>query len=181
MLRSLRRRRGMTQQQLVDLSTVSMRSIRDIERGRTRRPHPGTVQLLANALGLSGPTRVGFETSAVYLPAVEEPGPARVGTAGPVALAEPMRQQVEIVVVGEMPDSRDRRLVTVAGRSGVSAANLASVVARILHDSGRFLLLDSGSVEADGYEHRTALLVVRDGRQCRGSQQVQSFDRRDCS
>ena len=43
----------MTLEELADMSGVSVRAISDLERGRTRRPYPRTVRLLAAALGLS--------------------------------------------------------------------------------------------------------------------------------
>jgi transcriptional regulator with XRE-family HTH domain len=43
----------MTQRQLADLSTVGIRTIRDLESGRTERPHSVTIELLASTLGLT--------------------------------------------------------------------------------------------------------------------------------
>ena len=48
---------GLTQEQLAEVSGVSVRSINHLEHGR-RRPYPRTVCLLADALGLVGPRRV---------------------------------------------------------------------------------------------------------------------------
>ncbi len=43
----------MTLEELADKSGVSVRTISDLERGRTRRPYPRTMRMLAAALGLS--------------------------------------------------------------------------------------------------------------------------------
>ena len=56
----LRRRRKaarLTQEELAERSGMSVRAIADVESGRTSRPHRRSVQLLADALGLTGPDR----------------------------------------------------------------------------------------------------------------------------
>ena len=53
LLRAHRLRIGMTQRQLADLAGVSPGAIRDLEQGRTRSPKRGSVQAIANALGLT--------------------------------------------------------------------------------------------------------------------------------
>lgn len=60
LLRHCRTRRGITQRQLADLATVSVRAIRDIELGRVSRPRPATVELIADGLGLTGRSREHF-------------------------------------------------------------------------------------------------------------------------
>ena len=44
---------GLTQEDLAERSGVSVRTIADLERGRTRRPYPSSVRALTSALGLS--------------------------------------------------------------------------------------------------------------------------------
>ncbi|HEX9339260.1 MAG TPA: tetratricopeptide repeat protein [Pseudonocardiaceae bacterium] len=51
-LRRERRRAGLTQEDLAERSGLSVRAISDLERGRTRKPYPSSVQLLTTALGL---------------------------------------------------------------------------------------------------------------------------------
>jgi tetratricopeptide (TPR) repeat protein/transcriptional regulator with XRE-family HTH domain len=53
-LRRSRRAAGLTQEELSARSGLSVRTISDLERGRTGRPHPRSVRLLATALGLPG-------------------------------------------------------------------------------------------------------------------------------
>ncbi|MCA2213975.1 ATP-binding protein [Jidongwangia harbinensis] len=60
LLRSHRRRSGLTQEELAHRSAVSVRNIRDLETGRIQRPRPATVRRLADALGLDGPDRARF-------------------------------------------------------------------------------------------------------------------------
>ncbi|MFC8845632.1 MULTISPECIES: helix-turn-helix domain-containing protein [unclassified Micromonospora] len=86
-LRALRDTRGMTQEELAEVSGSSVRTIREMERGRVRTPQRRTVALLADALGLAGPDRDRFV------------GLARAGHrphSGPVVAAPP-------VVPSELP------------------------------------------------------------------------------
>ncbi|GAA4445072.1 hypothetical protein GCM10023148_51990 [Actinokineospora soli] len=54
LLRRHRERVGLTQRELADLSTISVRAIRDLEQGRARKPRPDTVRLIADGLRLGG-------------------------------------------------------------------------------------------------------------------------------
>lgn len=64
LVRAHRWRAGMTQRTLADLSTVSIRTIRDLERGRVGQPRQETVRLIADALRLGPKTRAELETAA---------------------------------------------------------------------------------------------------------------------
>ncbi|HEY0531612.1 MAG TPA: tetratricopeptide repeat protein [Actinoplanes sp.] len=44
---------GVSQEELAERAGLSVRTVRDLERGRTRRPYPRTMRLLVAALGLS--------------------------------------------------------------------------------------------------------------------------------
>jgi tetratricopeptide (TPR) repeat protein/transcriptional regulator with XRE-family HTH domain len=63
LLRQLRTEAGLTQEELAEAAGVSVRSVRDLERGRVATPQKETVRLLANALGLTGLARTKFETA----------------------------------------------------------------------------------------------------------------------
>jgi tetratricopeptide (TPR) repeat protein/transcriptional regulator with XRE-family HTH domain len=60
-LRELRARAGLTQEQLAEAAGLSSRAISDLERGVVSIPHKDTVRLLADALQLTGMARVDFE------------------------------------------------------------------------------------------------------------------------
>jgi tetratricopeptide (TPR) repeat protein/transcriptional regulator with XRE-family HTH domain len=63
----LRRHRvlaGMSQEELAERAHLSARAISDLERGVKRTPRRDTVQLLVEALGLSGDARAAFVTAA---------------------------------------------------------------------------------------------------------------------
>jgi transcriptional regulator with XRE-family HTH domain len=64
LLRQLRTGAGLTQEELAEAAGVSVRSVRDLERGRVATPQKETVRLLADALALIGPVRAGFEAAA---------------------------------------------------------------------------------------------------------------------
>jgi tetratricopeptide (TPR) repeat protein/transcriptional regulator with XRE-family HTH domain len=64
LVRSHRRRRGLTQNELAARSRVGVRTIRDIEAGKINSPRPGTVRLLADGLGLGDDDRVPFYQAA---------------------------------------------------------------------------------------------------------------------
>ncbi len=56
-LRSCRQSAGMSQQELAERSGLSVRTISDLECGRTRFPYQDSLGRLADALGLRGPAR----------------------------------------------------------------------------------------------------------------------------
>ena len=74
MVRAHRGRLGITQEGLADRSGVSVRGLGEIEAGRSSRPRPTTVRLLADAFGLSGAERDRFCTAAG-----PEPAPDTIG------------------------------------------------------------------------------------------------------
>jgi tetratricopeptide (TPR) repeat protein/transcriptional regulator with XRE-family HTH domain len=80
LLRSLRTAAGLTQEELAEAARVSYRSISDLERGVSRFPRRDTARLLADALGLSGDDRAGFEAAARGRPPA-----ARNGVPGPLS------------------------------------------------------------------------------------------------
>jgi tetratricopeptide (TPR) repeat protein/transcriptional regulator with XRE-family HTH domain len=63
LLRRYRVAAVLTQEELAARAGLSMRAISDLERGVKSRPHPHTVRLLADALGLQGAVRAGFEAA----------------------------------------------------------------------------------------------------------------------
>lgn len=63
LLRSLRTRALLSQEQLAQRSGLGVRTIRDLEGGRVSYPRGKSVQLLADTLGLAGEVRHRFELS----------------------------------------------------------------------------------------------------------------------
>jgi tetratricopeptide (TPR) repeat protein len=79
-LRACRVAANLSQEELSAQSGVSVRAIGNLERGRTRWPHPGSVHRLADALQLTGPVRAEFVTAASRrLPPVAASMPGSAG------------------------------------------------------------------------------------------------------
>ncbi len=64
LLRRLRTRARLTQEELASAANLSRRAVSDLERGVATTPQKDTVRLLADALDLLGPERVHFEAVA---------------------------------------------------------------------------------------------------------------------
>ena len=64
LLRELRVKAKLTQEDLAEAAGVSPRTVSDIERGVSRKSHKDTARLLADALHLIGPNRARFEAVA---------------------------------------------------------------------------------------------------------------------
>src|SRR5690349_23846357 len=126
-LRARRLSRGLTQEELSRLAGVSVRAVRDIERGRVRRPRKDSIRRLAAAVGLD-PTafdeRPGVDRLEIKLlgpltvhraDATLDVGPPRQRCVlGPLGL-QPNRvvREAEIIDVlwGAQPEATSRNLV----------------------------------------------------------------------
>jgi tetratricopeptide (TPR) repeat protein/transcriptional regulator with XRE-family HTH domain len=64
LLRQLRKHARLTQEELAERASLSVRSVSDMERGKTLTAHWETIRLLSGALGLTGPERERFEAVA---------------------------------------------------------------------------------------------------------------------
>ncbi|MFG2165286.1 ATP-binding protein [Micromonospora chersina] len=78
LLRGHRLAAGLTQAELATRAGVGVRTVRDLERGRATRPQRTTVDLLADALDLTGTARQAFVAAA-------RPAPARTAVPDPAA------------------------------------------------------------------------------------------------
>jgi predicted ATPase len=128
----LRRHRlwtGLTHERLAELSTVSVRAISDLERGVSRRPHPETVALLADALRLDPHQRAAFLTAS---------RPRVASSAGggnlPVHLADFVGREREVRSLRGLLSRRDVRLVTLTGPGGSGKTRLSMQVASEMSD-----------------------------------------------
>lgn len=155
LIRTHRVRIGLTQRELADFSTISVRAIRDLERGATLTPRRETIRLIADALRLDGSARGALLEAA-------GPGPTLTPAAGGASQA----------VTGFWPPTgelvgRDRpcellrralgpggeRLVGVTGMPGVGKTRLVMQVAAQAQHDGMLVLWHSlsraGSAEWD--------------------------------
>ena len=154
LLRERRQAVGLTQEDLAGLSGLSVRAISDLERGRSSRPHRQSVQLIADALALSGDARQEFFVAAGShahlwppdrplrevadgLADVDDPGlgsaPELAQTVVPRQLPGALRhfagRAAELKVLTEMLDQPDgdggAMIAAIAGTAGVGKTALA--------------------------------------------------------
>ncbi len=88
---------NLTQEGLAERSGLSPRSIQNLERGRVSRPRRDSVRLLADALGLTGRTRLEFERAArlgTPTPITEAASRRGVSDSGHLTMADNLRQLV---------------------------------------------------------------------------------------
>ncbi|MGW7103185.1 helix-turn-helix domain-containing protein [Streptomyces sp. NPDC054838] len=134
LIRAHRLRIGLTQRELADLSTISVRAIRDLEQGKARRPRPDTVRLMADALRLGPRARTALEAAAQQ-GRTGGHGPAEP-PAPPTALHAIVGRDAEITVItGELATGTER-LVHLVGLTGMGKTRLALEVADRLHATG---------------------------------------------
>ena len=132
LLRDYRHRIGLTQDELAAKSHVSVRSIRTIESGRVGQPRPGTLRLLADALGLTGQDRDRF-----FGPAADQTGsgPGRPVPGGPGS-GRPVPAQLPADVAGfaGRTEYLDRLTALLGGRDKARPA--AVVISAIAGTAG---------------------------------------------
>ncbi|MFJ9107531.1 BTAD domain-containing putative transcriptional regulator [Streptomyces sp. NPDC102283] len=83
-IQALRRRAGLSQEAAASRAGISTRALRDIERGRARRPRPRTLRSLAGTLGLSGEELADLLAARTGPP--RDTGRPRLLVLGPLAL-----------------------------------------------------------------------------------------------
>lgn len=132
LLRKHRVRVGLTQRELADLSTISVRAIRDLEQGKASRPRPNTVRLIADGLRLTRQARVELELAANngtkprtdYDHALAPP---------PIAMDAIIGREAEAAALERELSDGQRRFVNVVGLSGVGKSRLTLEVATRIH------------------------------------------------
>jgi polar amino acid transport system substrate-binding protein len=101
LLRGLRQRALLTQEELAQRSGLSVRTIRGLELGRIRRPHSGSLRRLADALQLGGEEREALAAAARSErgePAARGPDPVPAVAARPVGGPAPPRRRAAAAV-----------------------------------------------------------------------------------
>jgi transcriptional regulator with XRE-family HTH domain len=137
LLKSHRVRRGTTQRQLADLSKVSIRTIRDLERGYANRPRLDTVRLIADGLRLGRPERVEFEIAARPGTGIADLRSVIDGGhfAPPRPIAKVIDRETEIATLTRTLATTSRRWVTLTGLSGIGKTVIAEATAGRLFES----------------------------------------------
>ena len=131
-LRTLRLARGLTQQDLAERSGVSVRSVSDLEREVSVRPHRDTAVMLADGLGLAGVERDVFLHEARGQPRWPA-GSSRSALLPLPAPANPLLgRDGQLQDIEEMLLRRRVRFLTLTGTGGVGKTRLAIEAARRL-------------------------------------------------
>lgn len=149
LLRGHRLAAGLTQAELAARAGVGVRTVRDLERGRASRPQRTTVDLLADALGLTAASRRTFLATArgrLPAPAPDDPGIGAVPVARSwaeevtpaVGLSVDLPPPVELVgrdhdlaeLSRLLTGERVARVVSLVGLAGVGKSALALAVTR---------------------------------------------------
>lgn len=119
-LARLRTRAGLSVPELAEMTGLSDRTIRNVEKGQTKRIHPETGRIIADALELNDSERPYFLSLAAGRPALA------AGISAPMLpawLHGRVREYHELLAL-----LRQRRLVTVTGAGGVGKTALATAV-----------------------------------------------------
>ncbi|MFF2145449.1 helix-turn-helix domain-containing protein [Kitasatospora sp. NPDC058190] len=127
LLRHKRVQAGLTQRTLADLSTISPRTIRDLESGRAHA-RMQTVRLLADALRLNGLARDLFISSGSG-GRCGEPDGTDPGLAAPRAVNALLGRDTEVRAMAQALESGHRRVVSVSGLPGVGKSRVAAELA----------------------------------------------------
>ncbi|TMM38894.1 MAG: tetratricopeptide repeat protein [Actinobacteria bacterium] len=133
-VRSHRRRLGLTQEDLAGKTGLSVPSIGKIEAGRVAAPRQSTVRVLADAFGLSGPERNRFHAAAADQGGEEPVGrsvPSQLPTdvSGFTGRERELRELDGLLALAKEPE----RPVVIAAVSGTAGVGKSALVVRWAH------------------------------------------------
>jgi predicted ATPase len=122
---------GLTHEALAERSALSARAISDLERGVSRRPRRGSVDLLSGALQLSPTDRAAFQAAARENLRSGSDSIATDRRAGsiPIHLTSFIGRQDENLAARDLLRGQSTRLVTLTGPGGAGKSRLAARIA----------------------------------------------------
>ena len=147
-LRSHRLRTKLTQEELAARAAIGVRTVRDLERGRASRPQRTTVELLAQALGLTGSAREAFLAAARGQPST---APSLRVTLLPPA-ADLIGRDADVLELADRlttPVPEGPRGITLVGLAGVGKTALSLVVTHRIAPAYQGIV--AGIVVTDGF------------------------------
>lgn len=127
-LRAKRRAAGLTQAELAGRAGVGVRTVRDLERGRSR-PQRTTIDLIATALGLTGKERSDFLGAARGQGIEASTVPAMPPAIGLPQTGELIGRDLDASEVAALLTGIERQTVSLVGLAGVGKTGLALTVA----------------------------------------------------
>ncbi|MEU0897270.1 helix-turn-helix domain-containing protein [Streptomyces massasporeus] len=141
LLRTLRQSRRLTIEELAEASDISGRAIGDMERGRSRRPHRGTITALAQGLDLDEAAHADLLAAARAARPGARPRPVRQGHAPHAAegVRDFVGRQAELTVLRALAhEAAEGRGVAppVAVVSGPPGSGKTSLAVRLAEEPG---------------------------------------------
>jgi transcriptional regulator with XRE-family HTH domain len=136
LVRRFREQARLTQYELADVSTVSVRTIRNLENGLVERPRQDTIRLIADSLSLSHAQRLALQTACGGN--IQDTAVELIGDAAPIPPPTRMNavvgRQTEVAALVDAITRDLNRWITIAGLNGVGKTAVALEVAHSLHE-----------------------------------------------
>ncbi|MFN8591103.1 MAG: tetratricopeptide repeat protein [Thermomicrobiales bacterium] len=133
LLKSLRQRADLTQEELAEKAGLSARAVSDLER-QCKQPYKTTAEMLANGLGLSGEDRIAFVAARRQTRGLGDDNGGRRRVVLPVPPNTLIGREREVRDACALLSQSAVRLLTLTGPGGVGKTRLALAVAEELAD-----------------------------------------------
>jgi tetratricopeptide (TPR) repeat protein/transcriptional regulator with XRE-family HTH domain len=181
LLRRYRKAAGLTQEELAERAGLSARGISDLERGIKAVPRKDTVQLLADALGLSPQERPLFEAARRRRPAVSHTRAGMATQTQPGVMLPPFVGRTrELLLLERHLAGEGPPLLLVAGEPGMGKSRLLYEAAARA-DAHGWRVLAGGCQRRGGQEPYAPVLDALKGHLRRQAPAQQRTDLRGCA